>query len=121
MSTHSKGVQMEKLTGYISGPYSNGDTAIHVRNAMEAYHILSDRGYYPYCPHVTHFLHMHHPRGYEFWMDQDLLWVAKCDFLVRLPGESSGADREVNRAIELKIPVIILKSLAELRKIDIGV
>lgn len=34
-----------------------------------------------------------------------LQWVESCDCLLRLDGESKGADIEVSRAKELKIPV----------------
>ena len=40
------------------------------------------------------------------WMPDFLLWLASCDELVRLPGESAGADREVSEARRLGIPVV---------------
>lgn len=39
------------------------------------------------------------------WLGIDLAWVDVCDCLVRLPGESKGADMEVARAMERGVPV----------------
>lgn len=39
------------------------------------------------------------------WLGICLAWVDVCDFVVRLPGESKGADMEVARAMERGIPV----------------
>jgi hypothetical protein len=45
------------------------------------------------------------PHDFEFWMDKDMMWITKCDALLRTPGDSAGADREVLHAIRLGIPV----------------
>lgn len=90
---------------YVSGPYSHGDQAANVRAAIEAANVLLDAGYIPYCPHLSHFHHMLFPHDYETWMQLDLAWLEMCDAVVRLPGHSPGADREVTRAHELGIPV----------------
>jgi hypothetical protein len=34
-------------------------------------------------------------------------WLRKCDMLLRLPGKSAGADREVALAVELDIPIYL--------------
>ena len=39
------------------------------------------------------------PMDYETILKQDLAWVKKCDALLRLPGDSPGADREVQYAL----------------------
>ncbi len=48
---------------------------------------------------------MHKPRPYQDWIDLDLEWVKSCDCLLRLDGESKGADMEVALAESLGIPV----------------
>jgi hypothetical protein len=48
---------------------------------------------------------MHSPKSYEVWINQDMEWLAKCDVVLRLPGISSGADKETALAEELGIPV----------------
>jgi hypothetical protein len=90
---------------YIAGPYTKGDVALNVRNAIEAGDRLYTLGYIPYIPHLTHYWHTIFPRPYEDWMQLDFNWVVVCDVLLRLPGESKGADEEVKLALENKIPV----------------
>ena len=46
------------------------------------------------------------------WLAIDLAWVAVCEAVVRLPGESGGADMETAEARRLGIPVF--ESVAEL-------
>ena len=99
------------LKVYIAGPYTHGDTAANVASAMEMFHILADGGHFPYCPHLSHFLHMHRQRDYEFWMRQDFAWIDVCDVVVRLLGKSPGADRESEWAKSHKIPVLQMESL----------
>lgn len=90
---------------YIAGPYTKGDVALNVRAAILAAGAVFDAGFAPFVPHLTHFWHLLAPRDYEDWLRLDLEWLACCHCLIRLNGESSGADREVARARELGIPV----------------
>ena len=90
---------------YIAGRYSGGDVARNVRVTMEAADALIRAGYAPYVPHLSHFQHMMWPHDYEDWMDIGLSWLRQCDAILRLPGESPGADREVEVAKILEIPV----------------
>ena len=90
---------------YIASPYTIGDTAANVARSMTAWHNLVDGGYAPYCPLLSHFLHLHRQRPYAHWLEQDLVWIAVCDGLLRLDGRSSGADDEVAEAQRLGIPV----------------
>jgi hypothetical protein len=45
------------------------------------------------------------PHTYEFWTEIDLEWILRCDALLRLPGDSTGADAEIKFATEHNIPV----------------
>ena len=90
---------------YIAGPYSQGDVAVNVRNAIAAANQLANRGFYPYIPHLTHFWHLMFPRPYNFWIEMDKIWLPVCDVLLRLPGPSSGADGEVELARSLGMPI----------------
>lgn len=100
------------LRVYVAGPYTGGDVAWNVARAMDVADQLLSAGLAPFCPHLSHFLHLHHPHGYETWMALDMAWLAACDVLVRLPGDSPGADREVAEAEQLGIPVVLLPDLA---------
>lgn len=90
---------------YIAGPYTRGDVAINVRNAIDAADRLLDYGCSPYVPHLTHFWHMMIPHPYETWIRLDLNWLATCHAVIRLPGASLSADRETAEASRLGIPV----------------
>ena len=94
---------MKKI--YIAGPYTNGDTEQNVHNAMDAANEVINAGLVPFVPHLTHYLHERHPHPYETWIAIDLAFLMDCDVLLRLPGESPGADREVEYANAWGIPV----------------
>jgi hypothetical protein len=90
---------------YIAGPFSHGDVVINLRNAVMAAEEVAKQGYYPFIPHLSCFWHMIAPHPYDFWLDQDLVWLESCDAVIRIPGESSGADQEVVIAQRRGIPV----------------
>lgn len=92
---------------YVAGPYSKGDVVLNVRNAVAAADSLLAAGHTPFIPHLTHFWHLVSPKSYEEWLHYDFKWVECCDALVRLPGDSPGADREVAYSKSLGIPVYL--------------
>lgn len=98
---------------YIAAPYSRGiPDEIFVR-VIDAAEQLAAAGYIPFIPHTMTFmwaLRYQHP--VEFWYAFDLHWLETCDALVRLVGESRGADAEVLHA--QKIGVDVYMSLADL-------
>jgi hypothetical protein len=94
---------------YIAGPYTKGDVALNVAAAIDAADKLANAGHYPYLPHLTHFWHMLRPRPYREWLKLDAAWIPFCEAVVRLPGESTGADSECAKARLLGIPVMTLE------------
>ena len=90
---------------YIASPYTKGDTGENVKAQLDAADELMNHGFCPVVPLFTHFQHIHRPRPYEDWMKIDLAKLERCDCLLRLPGESAGADREVLFAKENGIRV----------------
>lgn len=90
---------------YIASPYTIGDKEANVKAQLVAYHELRDRGFFPFAPLLSHYVQLVRPRLYEDWMTIDFEWLEACDAVLRLPGESSGADREVAHAAEESIPV----------------
>ena len=91
---------------YVAGPYSKGDIAVNVRKAIEAGDKLAELGHIPFVPHLTHLWHLVSPKPYDFWLKLDITILEQwAEALIRLPGESKGADMEVARAKELGIPV----------------
>lgn len=90
---------------YIAGPYSIGNVRDNIRNAVRAADLVIEAGHVPFLPHLSHFWDLISPKDYEEWISYDLRWLEKCEALIRLPGESRGADREVQRANELGLMV----------------
>jgi hypothetical protein len=91
---------------YVAGPYTKGDVAVNVRTALAVANELADLGFAPYVPHLTHFWHLIFPRPYDYWLELDNEFLPYCDALLRIPGESSGADKEVQLARSLNKPVL---------------
>lgn len=94
------------LAVYLAGPISVGDKLDNIRRALLEGGRLRAAGYATFIPHRDMLDQLiAGPAAYEVLMAEDLEWVGRCDVLVRLPGESPGADREVARARELGRPV----------------
>jgi hypothetical protein len=90
---------------YIASPYTLGDIGVNVKTQHDVFYILLQMGYNPHAPLLLHYQHIHHPLSYQTCIDYTLSWLEVCDILLRLPGESAGADGEVARAKELGMPV----------------
>ncbi len=87
---------------YIASPYLSyaiPQQAVTVQEDVFA--ILRDMGHEPIAPLLSHYIDLRHPASYERWMQWCLAIVGASDAVLRLPGMSSGADREVARAMEL--------------------
>lgn len=121
---------MRRVRVYIAGPITKGDLAHNVNQATAAFVALAKAGYAPFCPHWSVYEN-EAVRGYvaapdgqlskhvyavasvngnpamshEDWIGVDLAWVEAADALLRLPGESAGADAERDHAMIRGIPV----------------
>lgn len=90
---------------YIAGPYTNPDPVENTHRAIKAGMEVWEWGLaVPIIPHLSLLAHVVQPRGVDYWYDLDLAQLDHCDALVRLPGESTGADREVEHAKARGIP-----------------
>jgi len=94
-----------ELIVYIAAPYTKGDVAQNINRVIKVADELVTKGYIPYLPHLTHFWHLVSPKPYGFWIEYDTRFLLKCDCVLRLEGESWGADKEVTIARKLGIPV----------------
>ncbi len=110
---------------YIAGPISKGDLVHNLNQATAAFVALAKAGFAPFCPHWSAYCKRATSRreawGVEVtcqatvegndqmthadWMGVDLPWVEVSDALLRLPGESTGADMEVHHARAHGVPV----------------
>jgi hypothetical protein len=84
---------------YVAGPYTVGDTIRNVANAVSAGNSLLAHNIIPFIPHFSFIWHLLHEHSYDQWLEYDFAWLDKCDALLRLPGESPGAEKEIQKAI----------------------
>lgn len=92
---------------YIAGPIGLGDHDLNIRQAIDAGQRLLEEGHTPFVPHLSSFWAIVHWNPWGTWLRYDKEWLKACDALIRLPGESAGATKEVMWAKELSIPVFV--------------
>lgn len=90
---------------YIAGPMSLGDRVANLAQALAAFRALMLAGFAPFCPQLTFLVEAFVPATHQDWLAADLPWVACSDAVLRLPGTSLGADKEVAFAEARGIPV----------------
>lgn len=96
---------MKKPLVYIAGPYSGGNVSRNVQHALHMGDLVYDIGGVPMVPHLCHLWDLVDPHPYEHWLKLDLDTLEHCNALFRLEGESPGAEREIDFALEHGIPV----------------
>lgn len=96
---------------YISGPITIGDPEHNFKQAADAQRELMDAGFSVVNPMLTMQLPYADDVAHADWIANDLPIIRRCDALLRLPGESAGADEEVRHAKQWHIP--FFKSTAE--------
>lgn len=96
-----------KTKVYVAGPLtSSGRFTDNVRNAIHAGDRLIELGFCPFVPHAFAAIwDIVSEKTEDQWLDYDEQWVAACDAILVLPGESTGTRREVVLAGDLGIPV----------------
>ncbi len=117
---------------YIAGPISKGDLAANVNRATAAFVRLAKAGFAPLCPHWSVYSkpcknwiiiddeetaedpdsvfcqgtkNGNDEMTHADWIGVDLPWVEVSHAVLRLPGESTGADLEVEHATRHGVPV----------------
>lgn len=99
---------------YLAGPYSHPDPVANTHAVvMVAEEIMREGKMIPLIPHLSMLWHAIVPHEVEFWYEYDLHLLARCDAVLRIPGESTGADREMDEAWRLGLPVF--RGLDDLR------
>lgn len=89
---------------YVAGPISK-DPFGCVRQATEVWPTLRRAGAVPFLPQLSIIHEIVAPLPYEEWMAYDFDVLEMADGLVRLPGESPGAEREIDHANTIGVPV----------------
>ena len=115
-------VKYKKPLGYISSPYSKGDSAINARYQCLVFDKMLDDGYVlPYIPLLSHFQHTIFPRNYKDWINFDIeimkaipfKWLLRVNVVYQklnyIEKRSIGADEEVRLFKQLypEAPIII--------------
>jgi hypothetical protein len=96
---------MKKPLVYVAGPYTRGDVSRNVQRALQVGDEVYANGGVPIVPHLSHLWDLIDPKPYEHWMELDFDLLESCQALLRFEGDSPGAEREIDHAQELGIPV----------------
>ena len=97
---------------YLAGPYTKPDPVINVRRTLRVANALIEHTtWLPFVPHLTMLWHLAYPQPIEWWYKLDLRYLDHCEALLRLPGESTGADAEVQYAWDHRIHVYSLEDM----------
>jgi len=94
-----------KITVYIASPYRIGNKLNNVRRQIDAAEELLKHGFAPHVPLLNHYWDEIYPHDDEEWLNLDLELLPMFDCVLRLEGESYGADKEVQMAKYFGIPV----------------
>jgi hypothetical protein len=98
---------------YLAGPYTHPDPVENTHRACRvATAIYEHTNWVPFLPHTTMLWHLVTPRPVKFWYGLDVHHLAACQAIMRLPGESTGADAEMSRAAEFDLAVVEFESLS---------
>jgi len=95
----------EWLRVYISGPITLGDKACNLDQANKAHLELMRRRYAVMNPILTMMIPGAVDIPHQDWLDSDFAWIEHAHAVLRLPGVSDGADKEVAFAKSRGIPV----------------
>jgi hypothetical protein len=90
---------------YVAGPIGEPPRPRDVHRAIKAGLELIAAGHSPHVPHLWAALEAEPQVTRDEWLRVDLDWLEVADAVLRLPGDSPGADLEEARARELGLPV----------------
>ena len=92
---------------YISGPITKGNRNLSFYQASEAHlRLIATNDYSIFNPMLSMAMMANNELTWEQWLANDESFIEVCDMVLRLPGESIGADREVKFAESIGIPVV---------------
>lgn len=93
---------------YVAGPYTTPDPVANTRKSIllaDAMYMESDGELVPVIPHLSLVCDLVAPHSWEHWLAYDFKILSRCDCMLRIPGESPGADAEAEFAEMNGIPV----------------
>lgn len=98
---------MKKLV-YVAGPFTTGggtNVISNIRAATLVADHIANLGFGVFIPHLNFAWELAAPHEYEFWLDQDVQVLLRCDAVYRIQRASQGADIEEEVAKEHNIPI----------------
>lgn len=97
----------QRFLVYLAGPITVPNPMLNTQRAILEADRLIEAGFAVIVPHLSVLWEAVSPKAksHDEWLDLDFNYIARCDALVRLSGESRGSDREVAFAREQEIPV----------------
>lgn len=99
-----------RMRVYISGPISSGGVEQVPKNlnqGIKVWRELIKLKFAPFCPHMNDLGYIvTEPVPWEEALEIDEEWVAASEVMLRLPGESKGADREERYCRDNGIPIV---------------
>lgn len=90
---------------FISGPYTKPDPIENTHKIIRVADKLVDLGFVPFIPHLSLLWHIVSPHPIDFWYAYDNEILKRCDAMLRIDGESPGADNEETLARDIGIPI----------------
>jgi len=90
---------------YVSGPISAGPLEHNLRAALDVGDWVRELGHAALIPHLDILWQFVSPHSWEENLAHDEIILERCDALYRVPGDSPGADREMEFARRHDIPV----------------
>lgn len=101
--------EAKKPLVYVAGPYTQGNLDENIRRACTAGDFLWAYGCAPFVPHLFHLWELISPKPYDEWLELDFDMLERCDAMIRIVGDSPGADKEEEYCEVLGIPVFSLE------------
>lgn len=90
---------------YLACPMTTGGFTHNTRRCLEVADRLFIKGYSPIPPVLTWYWDVVSPKSHEDWLCYDFGIIGVCDGILRISGDSEGADMEMDFAARNGIPV----------------
>ena len=104
-----KGEAMRRTVVYLACPMTKGGFTNNTRNCLRIAQELKVKGYSPIAPVLTWFWDLVYPESLDDWLQYDFGLIAVSDCVLRLKGESQGADAELVYAVRNDVPIFLTR------------
>lgn len=93
---------------YVAGPFTSPSPSRNTNRMLQlGVKLIDENVITPFIPHLSFLWDVVTPQDYDWWLDYDLDVIRRCDGLLRVDGESPGADRDVAFAASVRKPVFM--------------